>query len=77
MLLEDFACELHRPLTALKFINEVLEEKIEEDWNFFHDKTRKEAEYLYSMVILNKHIIRYLCALRRKYYNKIYEEIEQ
>ena len=46
MLLEDFACELHRPLTALKFINEVLEEKIEEDWNFFHDKTRKEAEYL-------------------------------
>lgn len=75
--LEEFAGDLYRPLTALKFINEVLYEKIEEDWDFFQGKTRKQAEYLFSMIILNKHIIKYLFALRQKYHNKIYEEIEQ
>lgn len=57
MLLEDFIVALKRPLTALQFINDVLDEKIELKWGFLQEKTRKQAEYLYTMILINKYII--------------------
>lgn len=67
MLLEDLVCDLHKPLITLKFINDVLYEKIEGEWSFFAGETREQAEYLFAMLLINKHIIRYLFMLRQRY----------
>lgn len=73
MILEDLVMDIHRPLIALQIINDVIEQKLVEEWKFFQKETYQEAEELTTMILINQRIIKYLLKIRQKYCNAVDE----